>query len=186
MVSEEQKLLYNRRAREKMLNDPEWAEKRREKNRKYSARPDVIAKKNAIAKHKRAEDPEWAERARLIEKKSRQRPGVSEAKRLYTKAWRAANLDRERSRHANNQAKRRARLKGASGESINRSLVYERDGGVCHICGKHVAPEKFHIDHLIPISRGGSHIYANVAVAHPNCNIRRGPGRLPAQLRLVG
>ncbi len=202
VVTKEQRVLYNRRYREKhadelrannrryyrdrMLADPEWAEQRREKNRQYAARPDVIAKKNAVAKRKRAEDPEWAERARLIERRSSQRPAAREAHRLYEQTWRAANLERERIRHASNQAKRRTQLRGGHGEFVDRAVVYGRDGGKCHICSRPVSRLNFHIDHLIPVSKGGGHTYNNVAIAHPRCNIKRGAGRLPAQLRLVG
>jgi 5-methylcytosine-specific restriction endonuclease McrA len=41
------------------------------------------------------------------------------------------------------------------------------------------------IDHLVPVSAGGSHTWDNVALAHRRCNYeRREVG--PAQLRLLG
>lgn len=66
--------------------------------------------------------------------------------------------------------------------------VYERDRGVCYICG---APTDFNdyvlknnkrccrknyptIDHVIPIARGGSHTWDNVKLAHLSCNARKG------------
>jgi 5-methylcytosine-specific restriction endonuclease McrA len=42
------------------------------------------------------------------------------------------------------------------------------------------------MDHLVPLSKGGDHSWANVALAHRSCNSKRGAGRLSAQLRLVG
>jgi 5-methylcytosine-specific restriction endonuclease McrA len=30
-----------------------------------------------------------------------------------------------------------------------------------------------HIDHIVPLSRGGLHCYANVQVAHSRCNLRK-------------
>lgn len=47
--------------------------------------------------------------------------------------------------------------------------VYARDKGRCGICGITVYGD-FHIDHVIPLSKGGEHSYANVQVAHPKCN----------------
>lgn len=76
---------------------------------------------------------------------------------------------------------------------IHWTLLGERDGWVCHICSKRVPkvagtaeqPMGATVDHLIPIAHGGEHVWANVALAHRNCNISRG-ARGVAQLRLVG
>jgi 5-methylcytosine-specific restriction endonuclease McrA len=38
--------------------------------------------------------------------------------------------------------------------------------------------ENFHVDHIVPICKGGEHTYANVQPAHPICNISKG-GALP-------
>jgi 5-methylcytosine-specific restriction endonuclease McrA len=61
-----------------------------------------------------------------------------------------------------------------------------RDQWRCHICGKKVARKDVTLDHLIPISAGGAHLPENVSLAHRVCNSRRGAGRLPAQLLLLG
>jgi 5-methylcytosine-specific restriction endonuclease McrA len=83
--------------------------------------------------------------------------------------------------------KRRAWEKGAqTTEQVSKDYIYELDNGLCHICGKKVLREKMTFDHLIPLSQGGTHTAANIALAHRACNSRRGAGRLPAQLRLVG
>lgn len=65
--------------------------------------------------------------------------------------------------------RRRAVERGATiaGRAIHRAEIWERDGGKCHICGKACDPENWHLDHLIPVSRGGSHTRDNVSVSHP-------------------
>lgn len=73
--------------------------------------------------------------------------------------------------------KRRAIMRGApqkTAKTICRFSVHERDGGICHICGRPVEVSDFHLDHIIPVSRGGEHILSNVAVAHPFCNQSKG------------
>lgn len=57
-----------------------------------------------------------------------------------------------------------------------RKLVM-RDGCICHICGKRVnmnadtnANEYGSIDHVIPVSKGGTHTWDNVKLAHRGCN----------------
>jgi 5-methylcytosine-specific restriction endonuclease McrA len=46
-------------------------------------------------------------------------------------------------------------------------------GGMCGIC-KQFIEGKFHVDHVIPLSKGGMHGYVNVQPAHPVCNQRKG------------
>jgi len=97
-----------------------------------------------------------------------------------TKTWRKANHDKV----LDNCALRRARKRGATVEKVRRGYVFERDGGRCHVCGKKVPKKGWHMDHLIPLSRGGEHSLLNVAASCPRCNLRKHakPG---AQLRLL-
>jgi 5-methylcytosine-specific restriction endonuclease McrA len=60
---------------------------------------------------------------------------------------------------------------------ITRRAVCERDGWVCGICGGPVDPDlKFpdvmsaSLDHVIPMARGGGHVWGNVQCAHFLCN----------------
>jgi 5-methylcytosine-specific restriction endonuclease McrA len=53
--------------------------------------------------------------------------------------------------------------------------LWERDSGVCHLCGQKVnniidATR----DHIVPLSQGGCTCGANIALAHRSCNNRRG------------
>lgn len=59
-------------------------------------------------------------------------------------------------------------------EHVHPLVVLERDDGVCGICGTDVDPTDFHVDHVMPLVRGGEHSYANVQLAHPVCNQRKG------------
>lgn len=70
-------------------------------------------------------------------------------------------------------AARKARKRGADAERIYRSVVWERDGGTCRLCGIPADPGQWHLEHLVPLSRGGPHTYANVAVSHPACNLAK-------------
>lgn len=119
-----------------------------------------------------------------------------ERNRDHCKAYREAN--RERHLEASRRYKRehpdktldachrhKARLKNAPAvEKVSRLEIAERDGWICHICGKPVTKKNWSLDHLTPLSKGGEHTAKNIALAHRICNSRRGPGRLPAQLRL--
>lgn len=55
---------------------------------------------------------------------------------------------------------------------VNRLLeVY---GSVCHLCGKVIALKDFSIDHIVPLSLGGSDIFSNTKPAHRSCNSSKG------------
>lgn len=68
----------------------------------------------------------------------------------------------------------RARLNQAYVERVDSLIVLERHDGVCGICEKDVDPLDFHVDHIVPLARGGNHSYANTQPAHPYCNLAKG------------
>jgi 5-methylcytosine-specific restriction endonuclease McrA len=57
-------------------------------------------------------------------------------------------------------------------EIIDRNKVFVRDCGTCWICGN-LVQDKWELDHKIPLSKGGTHTYDNVGVAHRSCNARK-------------
>lgn len=68
--------------------------------------------------------------------------------------------------------------------SVTINKVIKRDRGICQICGKPVdAGDYKHgkignlyptIDHIIPLSLGGGHVWDNVQLAHMYCNAKKG------------
>jgi 5-methylcytosine-specific restriction endonuclease McrA len=60
----------------------------------------------------------------------------------------------------------------------------KRDGWLCGICGGKVTRNNWSHDHIIPLSLGGSHTYDNTVLAHLECNVKRGVGRLAVQVPL--
>jgi hypothetical protein len=51
--------------------------------------------------------------------------------------------------------------------------VVRRDGQVCQLCGKNVPDNELHLDHLIPVSRGGASTVDNLRVLCADCNIEK-------------
>lgn len=86
-----------------------------------------------------------------------------------------------RTKNLNKCHRRAERIKAATVERVDRLVVFERDGWICHLCTEPVdrtlsgrdrlGPT---LDHVVPLSRGGEHSYANVKLAHRRCNVRRG------------
>lgn len=93
-----------------------------------------------------------------------------------TAQWRSENPERCRESKRRAEANRRARKRGAFVEYVDPRIVYERDEATCGICGEHVLWAEYHLDHIVPLARGGTHEYANVQVSHARCNIRKGAG----------
>jgi 5-methylcytosine-specific restriction endonuclease McrA len=52
-----------------------------------------------------------------------------------------------------------------------RAAVIDRDEARCVYCG--CEPETIHIDHRIPVSRGGKHDFDNLCVACEPCNLSK-------------
>lgn len=87
---------------------------------------------------------------------------------------RRENPERFRLQRVLSSQRRRARLASVPQEEIDRDTLYERDGGVCGICGKEVGRDEISIDHIVPLSKGGPHLMDNLQIAHLNCNKARG------------
>ena len=103
-------------------------------------------------------DPEYVRYMREAQKRSREKhPRDSEKMSMYSLRRRAAKRGLAEGEH----------------ELIDRARVYDTDRGICHLCLRAVDPSDWHMDHIIPLSRGGVHLYENVAVSHPVCNRKK-------------
>jgi transposase-like protein len=85
--------------------------------------------------------------------------------------------------------------KRANGGERGITLLYiaERDAWRCHLCGRVVSP-KYRaphrlspvLDHIVPVSLGGTHTRDNVRLAHWGCNSKKCARAMNEQLLLVG
>ena len=97
-------------------------------------------------------------------------PEDHEANRLRVKAWQTTNPERVRETSRVATRRREARKRNQFVEDVYPLVVLEVCDGVCGLCGNDVDPQDFHVDHIVPLSWGGQHSYANCQVAHPHCN----------------
>jgi 5-methylcytosine-specific restriction endonuclease McrA len=88
--------------------------------------------------------------------------------------------------------RRRARIRNQGFEFFTETDVLNAYGSDCHLCSKPIdlaAPRRatfgtnwekgLHIDHIIPIAKGGPDILDNVRPAHAVCNLSKGTKFLP-------
>ena len=67
-------------------------------------------------------------------------------------------------------------------ETVDPLGVFERDGWRCQLCGARTPKERrgtYHdrapeLDHILPLSKGGEHSYANTQCACRRCNHGKG------------
>jgi 5-methylcytosine-specific restriction endonuclease McrA len=69
----------------------------------------------------------------------------------------------------------------AQGDDIDALELFNMYDWICHLCRSAIDPRhrKPHplcatIDHIIPLSRGGTHTWTNCAPAHAYCNFQKG------------
>jgi 5-methylcytosine-specific restriction endonuclease McrA len=83
-------------------------------------------------------------------------------------------------------ARKRAEHWGAKViEDVQRMVIASRDGQECYLCGQWLTWREITIDHVVPLSRGGDHSYANCKIACAVCNSRKGD-RLLSEIDLSG
>lgn len=99
----------------------------------------------------------------------------SERIREYKRAYYATRGERVRTRNR----LRATRKRGAEGShtATDIRIQYENQKGKCYYCGEFTG-KKYSVDHVIPLSRGGSNDPSNLVIACPSCNSAK-KDRLP-------
>lgn len=93
----------------------------------------------------------------------------------------ADSAELKRDRYARKTARRRALLARVEYEHVSPDAVFRRDGWCCYLCGCQLtreggrySPAYPTIDHVVPITLGGPHTYANIRAACLRCNSSKG------------
>lgn len=97
-----------------------------------------------------------------------------EKRKSIVARWYRLNPERGREHGRNSAAAHKARKQDAFVERVEAAEVLRRHGPICGICGEPLNPQRFDVDHIIPLALGGEHSYANTQPAHPVCNQRKG------------
>lgn len=122
-----------------------------------------------------------------VRARDRARSAGDPRKIARSKAWREANPDRFRESlrrwYSENRdtypfssdPRQRIEYYGTNApvEDIKRRDVWLAHEGLCGICGSGVLFREMHLDHVIPLSKGGGHVWENVQPAHEFCNLSK-------------
>lgn len=148
---------YHEANRDRLL--PKYREASREwyqanKERRHDT---AQAWRKANPERRKAKDREWA-----LANPNRMRAAQQK--------WAKANPDKERIRHQ----RRRARKANATGAYTPADIEAIRvaQGNRCYLCGVELL--QYHVDHFIPLSKGGTNEPGNLRLACPKCNLSKG------------
>lgn len=110
----------------------------------------------------------------------------SEKHKKLSREWRKLNPERvQEYRKINSEKilacarKRKALKKGADGSHTEKDIdkIFRNQGGVCNTCGKKLTyyrKKRYHVDHIIPLAKGGSNWPDNLQLLCPACNQSKG------------
>lgn len=176
----------NQARRERYARNPERILRRNRQWRLDNPEKKAESDRKCIAKNperKRQQDKERydRERSRILEQKRQYRQanpvGIARAQSSWYRANRERVLEYQRSYRSENPERvalysraKRARKAGAAGSHTTHDVAgkFDLQGGRCYYCGCEL--QDFHVDHKIPLARGGSNFPANLCCACPSCN----------------
>lgn len=116
-----------------------------------------------------------ANKERVRQNNKQWREANPERARANVRRWIAANPEKARALSRRSALTRRALEAKAFVEAVDPVVVYARAHGICGICDQLIAGgDKWHVDHIVPLAKGGQHSYANTQPAHAFCNISKG------------
>lgn len=105
------------------------------------------------------------------------RAHVREYRRIHGEEHRRYNREyakNHRQQRRVSERNRRARLRNNGTHTIQDIIrQYKRQRGRCYYCGHKVPWRKHHVDHVIPLIKGGSNGPSNLVIACPTCNCRK-------------
>jgi hypothetical protein len=86
------------------------------------------------------------------------------------KIWRDKNPEKISQYNRNGKVKR----KGAEGSHTKKDIAtaYKSQAGRCAYCKKKVG-SSYHVDHILPIAKGGSNFKENICISCPTCNLKK-------------
>jgi 5-methylcytosine-specific restriction endonuclease McrA len=113
----------------------------------------------------------------------RYRQENKDREKIRLKTWKENNPEKFKAHHTRTKLRNRCQVNEFD-RDITLEELYNRSGGICAICGGACDYEDYQldnnvfiagnnypsIDHIKPLSKGGSHTWDNIQLAHRLCN----------------
>lgn len=159
----------------------EWREKNQEKFLTYRATPEWKVKAKEASKRYREKNPEKvAEQSRLYRLANRDKRAKSfkkwcaanpEYDKEWRKRWKLENPEKYRHKNRTSNVRRRQAIGSHTASDICDILKLQK--GRCAICRDKLG-KKYHVDHIKPLSSGGTNDRSNLQITCEPCNLSKG------------
>lgn len=149
--------------------------------RKAKRNPDGLKYqcKACMLKYEKSRDPD-----KKHDYAKKYRENNKDVERARLQKWKTENREEYTAYKKAMRTKRRSYSFDEYDKGITVRALFDRNGGICELCGKpcdfsdriyengvFIAGKSYpSIDHIIPVSKGGSHTWDNVQLAHRSCN----------------
>lgn len=117
------------------------------------------------------------ERSKIYYQENKEK--IREQQKEYAKEYRKTR--RRKLQRIKENSKHRAKVNNVESDRWTPTQIFQRDNGICQICGLPVyegddVPKRLEpsYDHIIPMSKGGANTYDNVQLTHFFCNRHKG------------
>lgn len=141
-------------------------------------REERIAQQKALHESKpdavKAYKKQWWDRNREQFAKDRATPQARARSRVTAKKRYDENYQKDRLKFLARNAKRRALKRTAVTGPIDFMQILRDSKGLCGICRKPLDLFGIDFDHIVPLSKGGTHTRANIQATHASCNRSKG------------
>lgn len=134
-----------------------------QKSREYRSKPENRVKAAQKTAEWRKSNPDKVKSHYVTQKES----GIS---KTYSARARKKRKDQIRVANRNYKAKKRSAEGHHTAADIQK--IYEDQGCRCAACNVNVK-NGYHVDHIVPLIRGGSNWPANLQILCPSCNLRK-------------
>lgn len=137
-----------------LRNNPDAKKRIREQTRLYHRDPKNRKRINAQQRDRYHNDPEVREKILSRTKKYHNTPEYKNKRRIIN-------------------SKRRTKVAGSNGyhNELDVRNIFDEQFGYCAYCG--VVLNKFHEDHIVPLTKNGSNDSINIVLSCPSCNLRK-------------
>lgn len=148
-------------------------------------RPAILTPEEKRAKRKAKTEAYNAANLEETREKAKLRGRAIRAGTFVSKALPRLTEEERKATNIAMSAIRRTRVKENGGSFTRQDIAELRvaQGGFCLFCGEPFGDEPLHVDHWMPVIKGGSSDPDNLALLHQSCNTRKG-GHLPSHFGL--